>query len=705
VSKAKLAAVGFFMALVFFIFQAGSQSAAADANADLSTIFASTGPMSPAFSPAITEYWQMMRSNELNYYTAATTVNASATMEYSMNGGPWTPMAYYVSTGYIGTNRGDNTFRIRVTATDGTTTKEYTIHVYFPETNDAALRDLRVNDTTLSPAFAEDALDYTGSVSYTTSSVTLTGVLDDPAASLTVNGVAATSGSASAPVSLDVGPNIITVHTVSQDATADRTYTVTVTRSAPGADANLSGLTSSGGALSPAFQANQTAYTLPDASYSASSLTVIPTVVDSTATPRVRINGGAYVSVGSGIGSDPLALNVGLNTIDVEVTAQDGTTIKTYTISVKRQNNDATLSALSVSPYGLSEAFSSGVLGYTIADVPSAVSSLTVTPTLTDAAGAFVHVRAKGGAYTAVTSGFGVDVPLIYGSNTIEVEVLAEDTSIARTYTIVATRLLSSDASLQGLAVTGGNLLFSPQVEDYALSVSESTYTLAVQPVVAEPDITSVQVRINQGGYTIVPSGQYSEPLTLLNDGTSDIELLITAQDGTQRVYTLHVTHSGIPMLDHWTMTDGTLTLTFTEPLLTVSPDPSHYSLYNITRDAELPIALLTTGTGSPSVTATYSGQVLPADQIRLQIQAGAVTSAIGDSNAFTERTFFYGDPLQQMQQRLAELDTEHDGIHINDIAAYLDSPYGINDLTGDAVFDGADVAVLLDQIAFALAR
>jgi hypothetical protein len=63
----------------------------------------------------------------------------------------------------------------------------------------------------------------------------------------------------------------------------------------------------------------------------------------------VRINGGTYSSVNSGTASGSLALNVGLNSIEIRVTAQDGTTQKTYTVAVTRAaaslSNNANLSS------------------------------------------------------------------------------------------------------------------------------------------------------------------------------------------------------------------------------------------------------------------------------------------------------------------------------------------------------------------------
>jgi hypothetical protein len=94
--------------------------------------------------------------------------------------------------------------------------------------------------------------------------------------------------------------------------------------------ATLSSLTLSSGALSPAFSAATTSYTLtvPAAT---TSTTVTPTVTQANAT--VTVNGTA---VASGTASSNIALAPGATTtIPVVVTAQDGST-KTYTVAVTR---------------------------------------------------------------------------------------------------------------------------------------------------------------------------------------------------------------------------------------------------------------------------------------------------------------------------------------------------------------------------------
>jgi hypothetical protein len=95
-------------------------------------------------------------------------------------------------------------------------------------------------------------------------------------------------------------------------------------------NANLSNLTLSAGAISPAFGASTTSYTL-SVQNSTTSTTVTPTVADSNAT--VTVNG---VSVASGSPSGAITLNAGDNTVTTVVTAQDTTITKTYTVTVTR---------------------------------------------------------------------------------------------------------------------------------------------------------------------------------------------------------------------------------------------------------------------------------------------------------------------------------------------------------------------------------
>jgi len=191
----------------------------------------------------------------------------------------------------------------------------------------ANLSALGLSSGALAPSFDPTVLNYTESVAYPVSSLTITPTLADSTASVTVNGNAVASGSATGPITLSVGPNTITTVVTAQDG-AVNTYTLVVTRVAPSMDANLSSLQSSGGALTPSFASGTLNYSqsVPNAT---TSILLTPAVEDATAT--VTVNGSA---VASGTASGAIPLAVGANTINTVVTAQDGITTQTYTLIV-----------------------------------------------------------------------------------------------------------------------------------------------------------------------------------------------------------------------------------------------------------------------------------------------------------------------------------------------------------------------------------
>ncbi|MFZ4797881.1 MAG: cadherin-like beta sandwich domain-containing protein [Bacteroidia bacterium] len=100
-------------------------------------------------------------------------------------------------------------------------------------------------------------------------------------------------------------------------------------------NADLSAMTISSGTLTPAFSSATIAYTA-SVTNATTNISVTPTKADANASIQVRVNSGSYATVASGSPSSALSLNVGANTLDVKVTAQDSTTIKTYTTTVTR---------------------------------------------------------------------------------------------------------------------------------------------------------------------------------------------------------------------------------------------------------------------------------------------------------------------------------------------------------------------------------
>jgi hypothetical protein len=162
-------------------------------------------------------------------------------------------------------------------------------------------------------------------------SVTLSGADLSGASSVTFGGTAAPSFTV-------VNDTTITAVTPAHAAGAGDVSVITsagtaslingYTYLAPSTDATLSNLTLDSGTLSPAFASGTTSYTVAVAN-SVSSIAVTPTVNETNAI--VKVNGA--VAAGSAIS---IPLSVGGNTIATVVTAEDGTTTKTYNVIVTR---------------------------------------------------------------------------------------------------------------------------------------------------------------------------------------------------------------------------------------------------------------------------------------------------------------------------------------------------------------------------------
>ncbi|TDU70775.1 putative delta-60 repeat protein [Prosthecobacter fusiformis] len=96
----------------------------------------------------------------------------------------------------------------------------------------ANLSGLTLSAGTLSPAFAAGTMTYVASVPYGDTSLTVTPMLKQPNATITVNGAPVLSGAVSSNIPLTVGMNTITVMVTAENETTQKTYTLTVTRGA-----------------------------------------------------------------------------------------------------------------------------------------------------------------------------------------------------------------------------------------------------------------------------------------------------------------------------------------------------------------------------------------------------------------------------------------------------------------------------------------
>jgi autotransporter-associated beta strand protein len=128
------------------------------------------------------------------------------------------------------------------------------------------------------------------------------------------------------------------------------------------------------GTLSPTFGSNVLTYAATEAYTNTPTVTVVN--ADLTATNRLIFNGSTNL-LASAVASSPLSLTLGVtNVVKVQVTAQDGVTVKTYTVNVTRQPclTTPTLSN-SVSGSTLTLSWPADHLGYSLQSQTNSLSS------------------------------------------------------------------------------------------------------------------------------------------------------------------------------------------------------------------------------------------------------------------------------------------------------------------------------------------
>ena len=471
-----------------------------------------------AFGPATTGYAASV-ANDVAETTVTPAVNHDgATYAVQLDG-------QVDADGTVPLSVGENVVAIVVTAEDGETTRTYTVAVTRaapPLSTDATLRSLALSGVTL--AFEPATTGYTAQVANDVTETTVTPAVNHVGAiyAVQLDGQVDADGT----VGLAVGENVINVVVTAEDGETTRTYTVTVTRAAVplSTDATLRSLALSGVTL--AFDPATTGY----------AAQVANEVDQTTVTATTNDDGATYVVKLGGVADEDgtVSLSVGENAISIEVTAEDGNTTRTYTVTVTRAapplSTDSTLSSLVLSGVNIG-AFDPATVAYT-ASVANDVTETAVTPAVNHD-GATYAVQLDGQVDADGT------VPLSVGENVVAIVVTAEDGKTTRTYTVAVTRAapqLSTDAALRSLTLSGLTLAFDPAVTGYTAQVANDVTETTVTPAVNHDGAT----------YVVQLDGQVDADGTVpLSVGENVVAIVVTAEDGkTTRTYTVTVTRA-----------------------------------------------------------------------------------------------------------------------------------------------------------------
>jgi len=298
-------------------------------------------------------------------------------------------------------------------------------------------------------------------------------------------------------------------------------------------NADLQNLTPSAGTLTPAFAPSTTSYTLNVAN-DVEDITFRPSLADVNAT--IVVNGA---TIPNGTATPAINLAVGSNTVTTTVTAQDGTTKKTYTVNVIRaQSGNADLVGLAPSVGTLDPAFSPSTATYSLT-VPTNTSSLQLTPTSADPTATITVDGA-----TVLSGSSSNALQLGAGTTTLTVIITAQN-GTTRSYTVNVTKAASADATLASLVPSVGTLdpAFDKETLSYSLNVENTVESISFAPTVSEP---SARVSVAGSG---VASGSSSAPVGL-GVGSNTISIVVTAPSGANRSYTVVVSRAAMVFPD-----------------------------------------------------------------------------------------------------------------------------------------------------------
>lgn len=310
--------------------------------------------------------------------------------------------------------------------------------------------------------------------------------------------------------------NKYTITCIAEDGITKKNYTIIIFREKKqdeiySDDNTLKSLSVSGYSITPNFSKDILEYniTVPN---EAANIKVNAEVNNAKA--KVEIIGGSDLQVGN-------------NKVEVKVTAQNGTT-KSYIINVKKDDktddgntkldDDATLSRLYIGGYTLSPVFNKNTNVYTIY-VGEAVGGLDVEATPTSKK-ATAEIKGNNGWK--------------YGMNTVTIEVTAESgnkniyiVNVNRKDPNGKTDNKSNDSYLSDLIIEGANLSpsFDKDVSSYIVNVPYDMEKLDIKYVTSNSN-AKVEVIGNEE----------------LKIGTNDIQIKVTAEDGSVRIYTINAT-------------------------------------------------------------------------------------------------------------------------------------------------------------------
>ena len=424
-----------------------------------------------------------------------------------------------------------------LTVTDGDSDSDsFSFHLFVPS-NAAALSALEASAGSLDPAFASATELYALSVPHGNAGITLKATASESNATITVDGAAVASGSASQSIALVPGAaKSIAVVVTAEDGVARKTYTVTATRALAvvGFASASHSVTESDGSQSITLSLDIAPALLADSKVSIAS-------ADGTA-----LAGSDYTAL-----SREVALTRGATSanVTVQILGDDlNESSETFTLA---------LAAISGAPYRLS----TSILTVTITDDDADTSPGFDNPSAIDETyriGSSVSLQlpaASGGnaplGYTVLPA---LPSGLSFDSGTRRISGTPDTATARKQYTLTVTDgdsdsdsfsfhlfVPSNAAALSALEASAGSLdpAFTSTTGRYALSVPHGNAEITLKATASEGNAA---ITVNGAA---VASGSASQSIALVPGAAKSIAVVVTAEDGVaSKTYTVTATRA-----------------------------------------------------------------------------------------------------------------------------------------------------------------
>ena len=381
--------------------------------------------------------------------------------------------------GNISLKSGQNIINVVATSEDK---KEriYTIIINKSQNSDSTLKDIVINNGTLTPTFNSNILEYTINIDKDINNVNVIGIPTISSSIVTGNGN----------YDLDNEITEVSLVVVSEDSNKT-TYKLKFIKEVD-KSSKIKNLTIKDGKLTPTFESITTNYNI-NVPYEVTSLDMEVLLEDIDATYKVEGNSN---------------FKVGNNLVKITVTSSDLNSETIYYINVNRQSLSSNyLKSLDIG-YTLNPLFEKTNLYYTV-DVNSSVDS--------------INIKALAEDISSTVTGTGI-YNLEYGENTFYIDVESTNGNI-RTYTIKVNRKQEYDNYLLSLIPSSGTLnpAFDKLTNEYTLDLDETITELTLTGTVSENS-------------SVVGLGTFD-----VKGGISDRTITVISESGDKNIYKINI--------------------------------------------------------------------------------------------------------------------------------------------------------------------